>query len=86
MLPARVIGTATSTVKHPSIKGCKLLIVQPHLNDERTADGDPLVAADFTGAGIGQTVIVTSDGSQAQELLASDTTPVRWTVMGIRDE
>ncbi len=85
MLPARVIGTATSTVKHPSLNGCRLLIVQPQLNDGRTPDGDPLVAADLMGAGVGQTVVITSDGRQAQELLESDTTPVRWTVMGIRD-
>jgi ethanolamine utilization protein EutN len=86
MLPARVIGTATSTVKHPSLTGCKLLIIQPQLNDGRTPDGEPLVAADLMGAGVGQTVIITSDGRQAQELLESETTPVRWTVMGIRDE
>jgi ethanolamine utilization protein EutN len=86
MLPAHVIGTATSTVKHPSLQGCRLLIVQPQLNDGRTPDGEPLVAADLLGAGVGQTVIITSDGRQAQELLESDTTPVRWTVMGIRDE
>ncbi len=86
MLPARVMGTATSTVKHPSLKGCKLLIVQPQLIDGRTPDGDPLVAADCLGAGIGQTVIITSDGQHAHVLLESDTTPVRWTVVGIRDE
>ena len=86
MLPARVMGTATSTVKHPSLQGCKLLIVQPQLIDGRTPDGDPVVAADFMGAGVGQTVIITSDGQQAQVSLRSDTTPVRWTVVGIRDE
>ena len=86
MVPARVMGMTTSTVKHPSLKGCKLLIVQPQRIDERTPDGDPLVVADCLGAGIGQTVIITSDGQYTQALLESDTTPVRWTVVGIRDE
>ena len=54
------------------------------INDK--AAGDPVVAADCMGAGVGQTVIVTSDGQQAQVSLGSDTTPVRWTVVGIRDE
>ena len=31
-----VIGTATATVKHPSMKGWKLLVVQPYLADGRT--------------------------------------------------
>jgi ethanolamine utilization protein EutN len=86
MLPARVMGMATSTVKHPSLRGCKLLIVQPQQVDGHTPDGDPLVAVDCVGAGSGQTVIITSDGRYVQEFLESDTTPARWTVVGIRDE
>ncbi|RMF88249.1 MAG: ethanolamine utilization protein EutN, partial [Planctomycetota bacterium] len=29
MLAARVVGTATATVKHPTMQGWKLLVVQP---------------------------------------------------------
>jgi ethanolamine utilization protein EutN len=83
---ARVIGTATATVKHPSLKGRKLLLVQPRLVDGRTPDGDPLLAVDGVGAGLGETVMITSDGRGARELLQTDITPVRWTIIGIRDE
>ena len=85
MLAGRVIGTATSTVKHPSMEGWKLLVVQPLAADGRSPDGDPVLAVDRLGAGRGETVIVSSDGRGTRELLQSDNTPVRWSVIGIRD-
>ena len=85
MLAGRVIGTATSTVKHPSMEGWKLLVVQPLAADGRSPDGDPILAVDSLGAGRGETVIVSSDGRGTRELLQSDNTPVRWSVLGIRD-
>ena len=85
MLAGRVIGTATSTVKHPSMEGWKLLVVQPLTPDGRSPDGDPVLAVDSLGAGRGETVIVSSDGRGTRELLQSDNTPVRWFVLGIRD-
>ena len=42
---------------------------------------DPL----FVGAGRGETVMITIDGRYARDLLGVDATPVRWTVIGIRD-
>ncbi len=83
---AYVLGNATATVKHPSLTGRKLLLVQPRLADGRTPDGFPLLAVDGVGAGKGETVIITSDGRGARQLMKSDVTPVRWTIIGIRDE
>jgi microcompartment protein CcmK/EutM len=37
------------------------------------------------GAGAGQRVILSSDGKGTRALLNSDTTPVRWSVLGIQD-
>lgn len=79
-----VVGFATATVKHPSMQGWRLLIVQPTATDG-SPDGEPLLAADSLGAAHGQTVILTNDGQGARELLGSDTTPVRWTVLGLPD-
>ncbi len=81
---ALVIGRATSTVKHGSMAGQKLLVVQPQLVTDQ-ADGDPLLAIDGVGAGMGETVMITSDGRYARELLKTDATPVRWSVIGIED-
>ena len=80
-----VVGAATATKKHASMHGQKLLIVQPHQPDGRTPDGDPVLAIDDVGAGRGETVMITSDGRYARDLLGVDATPVRWTVIGIRD-
>lgn len=82
---ATVIGTATSTVKHPSMEGWKLLVVQPFGVDGKTPDGDPQLAIDSIGAGRGDRIIITSDGKATRELLKNDATPVRWCVMGICD-
>ena len=80
-----VVGIATSTVKHPSMEGWKLLVVQLLAADGRSPDGEPVLAVDRLGAGRGERVILTSDGRGTRELLKSDTTPVRWSVMGIPD-
>ncbi len=81
-----VIGTATATAKHPSMNGWKLLLVQPLMVDGRTPDGDPQLAVDNLGAGMGQEVMISSDGGGTRELLGVDATPVRWSVIGIPDD
>ena len=83
---ARVVGTATATVKHDSLHGWKLLVIQPLLADGHSPDGDPQLAVDCCGAGRGQTVIVTSDGDATRQLMQDNTTPVRWSVVGLQDE
>lgn len=83
MLQGLVIGTATATVRHPSMKGWRLLVVQSLGADGRTPDGEPMLAVDSLGAGVGQWVIISSDGQGTRELLGSPTSPVRWSVIGI---
>jgi microcompartment protein CcmK/EutM len=80
-----VIGSVTATLKHESVRGWKLMIVQPQMADGRTPDGDPLLAVDGVGAGVGEVVMITSDGRGARELMRTDATPVRWTIVGIQD-
>lgn len=81
---AKIIGRATSTVKHPTMNGWRLLLAQPLLRDGK-ADGAPQLVLDHLGAGRGDTVIVSSDGKSARDLVGTEKTPVRWTVMGIVD-
>lgn len=81
-----MIGTAVATLKHPTMQGTKLLVVQPYLTDGKTPDADPQVCIDAAGAGIGQRVLISSDGKFAKEILKSDATPVRWTIIGIEDD
>lgn len=80
-----VIGTATSTVRHPTLAGWKLLLVQLLCPDGRSPDGEPVLAIDRLGAGRQDLVIVTSDGKATREMIGSNNTPVRWSVLGIKD-
>jgi microcompartment protein CcmK/EutM len=82
---ARVVGTATSTIKHPSLNGWKLLVVQVLQADGKSPDGEPVLSIDALGAGPGQTVLITSDGKGTRELMNSKNTPVRWSTMGLVD-
>ena len=82
---AKVIGSATATVKHRSLVGWKLMLVSVLSADGETLDGDPVLAIDAFGAGIGQRVMITSDGKGTRELIGDERTPVRWTILGICD-
>jgi ethanolamine utilization protein EutN len=79
-----VIGHATATIKHPSMQGWRMLIVQI-LGSSRDAEGDPVVAFTKLSPGVGQTVVLNSDGRGARELIGDQKSPVRWFVIGIED-
>lgn len=81
---ATVIGHATATMKHSSMNGWKLLVVQP-LTVTGGADGEPVLVVDGMGAGRGSNVIITSDGKAVSQMLGDDRSPVRWAVIGIQD-
>jgi ethanolamine utilization protein EutN len=81
---ARVVGHATATVKHPSLQGWRLLVVQPLTRDEKE-DGEPLLALDSLGANPSSLVIVSNDGAAAREMVGAKNSPARWFVLGMRD-
>jgi ethanolamine utilization protein EutN len=77
---AIIHGHVTSTVKHPSFRGQRLLIAVPE-----SADVAPQVVIDSLGAAIGQRVMISSDGSEARKIVADESSPARWNVCGIID-
>lgn len=83
MQVGRVLGTATSTIKHASFGGERLLVVQLEARDG-SDEGEPVVAFDRLGAGRGDRVILTNDGKVLQEMIGRDT-PGRWSVLGLPD-
>jgi ethanolamine utilization protein EutN len=85
VLQGIVIGHATSTVKHPSLTGWRLVIVQP-VNAERQPEADPQIVVDRLGSGPGDLVVLNSDGKAARELIGNDKTPVRFFVIAIVDD
>lgn len=83
---AKIIGTAIATVKHASLSGSCLHVVQPLLADQRSADGDPQLAIDTVSAGFGDLVMITSDGRLLRESLKTEATPARWSIIAIVDD
>lgn len=77
---ATIHGYVTSTVKHRSMEGWRLLIAVPE-----SPDLAPQIVLDSLGAAIGQRVLISSDGSEARKMVKDDRSPARWTVMGIID-
>jgi ethanolamine utilization protein EutN len=77
---ATIRGHVTSTVKHRSFEGHRLLIAVPE-----SPDVAPQIVLDCLGAAIGQRVMISSDGSDARKLVGDELSPARWTVCGIID-
>lgn len=85
MQSGRVVGHATATVKHPSLNGCRLLVVQLTTIDDK-ADGEPVLAIDHQGAGNGDVVVLTTDAVLIREMVGAKNSPIRFAVMGLADE
>jgi ethanolamine utilization protein EutN len=80
----RVVGHATATVKHPTLQGWRLLLIQM-LAADGGPDGEPVLAIDQLGAGVGATVVLTSEGGAVREMVGAKNSPLRWMTLGIRD-
>lgn len=80
-----VVGHGNSTVKHTTLNSQKLLVTQPLMADGKSPDGPPLLVVDRIGAGVGEYVIITSDGRAIRELFGVENSPIRWSVLGIAD-
>ncbi len=84
MLIAQVVGDLSATQKHPSHEGLKLLLVQP-LNLDGSPRGNPYVAVDSVNAGIGDKVLLTTDGFAAFTSVGQSMTPIDAAVVGVID-
>jgi ethanolamine utilization protein EutN len=85
MLIARVVGELVATQKHPSHEGCKVLLVQP-LNLDGTDRGDAVVAFDAVDAGIGDRVLLATEGFSAMTAVGRPQSPIDMAVIGFIDE
>lgn len=84
MLIARVIGELVATQKHSSHEGRKLLLVQP-LNLDGSNRGDALVALDAVDAGVGDQVLLSTDGYAAASSVGRPQSPIDMAVIGFID-
>ena len=84
MLIAQVIGTVVATRKHERMVGSKIQIVQPLDSKGGDKKGDPFVAIDAVGAGVGERVLVVR-GSGARYAVSNEQCPIDATIIGIID-
>ena len=84
MLIARVIGDLVATQKHASHEVRKLLLVQP-LNLDGTDRGDALVALDTVDAGVGDKVLVVTEGVSAMTSVGRPNSPIDMAVVAFID-
>lgn len=85
MLIARVVGEVVSTRKHPAHEARKALLVQPLALDGSNF-GPVLVALDAVEAGIGDRVLVTTEGFSAMTSVGRGTqSPIDAAVIGVVD-
>lgn len=80
---ARVIGTIVATVKNQSLRGRKIMLVQ-NLDEKLDPIGQPLVALDAVGAGVGE-LVFWCQGKEASFPFKRDATPTDCTIVGIVD-
>jgi len=85
MLIARIIGDVTATRKHSSHEGQKLLLVQPLELDLKTAKGDAVIAVDAVDAGLGDLVLLVTEGFSAMTSVNRPNSPIDMAVLGVID-
>ena len=85
MKHCRVVAPLWAAAKHPAFDGHQLFVVQPL--DERGADaGTSFVAIDHVQAGIGDKVLVLTEGNGARQIVQQgEVVPIRSVIVGIVD-
>jgi microcompartment protein CcmK/EutM len=84
MLIGRVIGDVVATQKAASHEGRKILVVQP-LNLDGSDRGEAVLALDAVSAGIGERVLLTTEGFSAMTSVGRPNSPIDSAVIGIID-
>jgi len=84
MLIGRIIGDVVATRKAPSHEGRKILVVQP-LNLDGSDRGEAVLALDGVGAGVGERVLLTTEGFSAMTCVGRPNSPIDTAVIGIID-
>lgn len=83
MLLGRVIGTLVATRKDESLIGSKLMITQP-LDLDYKPVGEPFIAVDTVGAGIGE-VIFYAEGTASRNAAMKHDAAIDAAIIGIVD-
>lgn len=81
----RVKGTVVCTIHHPAYDGRRLLLCD--LLDERSVPtGAQEIAVDHAQAGVGDLVLILSEGNGIRQILGAQAGPIRDLIVGIVDD
>jgi ethanolamine utilization protein EutN len=83
MFLGTVVGQVVATRKHASLKGHRLLVVQP-IDHARIPTASPIIAVDTVSVGTGETVYWVS-AREAPNALPGADTPIDAAIVGIVD-
>jgi ethanolamine utilization protein EutN len=84
MIIGRIVGDVVATQKSQSHVGRKILVVQP-LQLDGSDRGDVVLALDAVGAGVGDRVLVVSEGYSAMTAVGRPQSPIDMAVIGVID-
>jgi len=84
MLIGRVIGDVVATQKDASHRGRKILVVQP-LQLDGSDRGEPVLALDSVDAGVGDRVLLATEGFSAMTAVGRPHSPIDMAVLGVID-
>jgi microcompartment protein CcmK/EutM len=84
MIIGRIVGDVVATQKSKSHEGRKILVVQP-LNLDGSDRGDVILALDAVQAGVGDRVLVVSEGYSAMTAVGRPQSPIDMAVVGVVD-
>ncbi len=82
---ARIIGNAVTSHSHKSLEGWALFLCQP-IDENGNEIGDPVVAINPFGGGMGSLVVVSADGKAARKYTGDKKTPLRHVVVALADD
>ena len=84
MLIGRIIGDVVAAQKAPSHEGRKILVVQP-LNLDGSDRGEVVLALDAVDAGIGDRVLIVTEGFSAMTAVGRPNSPIDMAIVGVID-
>jgi microcompartment protein CcmK/EutM len=84
MLIGRVVGDVVATQKDASHRGRKILVVQP-LQLDGSDRGEPVLALDAVDAGVGDRVLLATEGFSAMTAVGRPHSPIDMAVLGVID-
>ena len=84
---ARVVGTVTATVHHPSYDAQTLLLCEP-IDAAGARTGEVFIAVDRAQAGVGDRVLINAEGGGARQIFGlkpTDKLAIQDVIVGVVD-